>query len=438
MQKEFLTKNFEPIHLEKERLQLTVEGVIPPGMQGLYLRNGPNPLFPCDPYSLFDGDGMLHAVNIEGQNCYYSNKWIKTKGYSEEFNAKKSLYPSVLNSKPIKNTSNTSVLFYRNKLLTLWEWGAPYIINPLNLETEGEFRFENTLLDSFTAHPRQDFKNNIYYFFSHTIENSVSKLKIGTIANDLKLNYLHTHYLDRANSSVHDIAFTKRFLLFFDLPLLTDGNNINWYPDQKGQILLFDKNFNQQVVKFEINPCWVFHIINAFEIDNFVFVYACRWPRYPNAQDTPHIYEWKLNLTTLQVDERVVAQHGAELPTINKNFNGEVNNFCYSTGSSYSPDAHVSEFSKTNLKTGECFQYNYGSDWACGEPYFSANAKSLNTSKSEDEGWVFNLVSSYKLQKSFLAIHDASQNIMPIVAKVHIPHFIPMGFHGTWVDLKIK
>ncbi len=294
------------------------------------------------------------------------------------------------------------------------------------METEGEFHFANTLQDSFTAHPRKDFQTGKYYFFSHTIEKN-SLLKIGIIEPDLKLSYQYTHQLSRANSAIHDLAITEKFLIFFDLPLLTDNGRIHWQPEQGGEILLFDKQFKNKPIIFKIQSGWVFHFINAFEKDGKVFVYACRWPKYPNEVDQPHIYEWQLDLTTQEVSERTVSPISAEMPVINNNFTAIENKFCYTTPSSYLPVGKQNTFAKTNLQTGETEEFNYDEGWVCGEPYF------VSKGRGEDDGWVVNLVTSEKSRQSFLAVHEASVKGLPLVAKIHIPVFVPTGFHGLWV-----
>lgn len=45
---------------------LAVEGTLPAALNGVYLRNGPNPFFkPVAGYHWFDGDGLVHATCIK-------------------------------------------------------------------------------------------------------------------------------------------------------------------------------------------------------------------------------------------------------------------------------------------------------------------------------------------------------------------------------------
>ena len=57
-----LTGTFAPVADELILEDLPVEGEIPQDLNGVYLRNGPNPHYePKGSYHYFDGDGMLHA-----------------------------------------------------------------------------------------------------------------------------------------------------------------------------------------------------------------------------------------------------------------------------------------------------------------------------------------------------------------------------------------
>lgn len=61
----FLRGNFAPIHDESDYGELTVKGKIPEELNGVYMRNGPNPAFAPMSYTYpFDGDGMIHAIYL--------------------------------------------------------------------------------------------------------------------------------------------------------------------------------------------------------------------------------------------------------------------------------------------------------------------------------------------------------------------------------------
>ena len=63
----FLQGNFAPVQGETTADNLKVIGTLPPEMEGMFIRNGPNPQFPpLGNYHWFFGDGMLHGVRVQG------------------------------------------------------------------------------------------------------------------------------------------------------------------------------------------------------------------------------------------------------------------------------------------------------------------------------------------------------------------------------------
>lgn len=78
----FLVGGFEPVRKEYDTAEcLTTFGRIPTDLDGVYFKNGPNSFFdpPADaPYHWFDGDGMIHAVDIREGRATYSNRYVNT------------------------------------------------------------------------------------------------------------------------------------------------------------------------------------------------------------------------------------------------------------------------------------------------------------------------------------------------------------------------
>src|SRR5262245_45585512 len=77
----FLEGNFAPVREEVTAEKLPVVGRIPDGLDGMFVRNGPNPQFPpLGNYHWFDGDGMLHGVRIRDGVASYRNRYVRTEG----------------------------------------------------------------------------------------------------------------------------------------------------------------------------------------------------------------------------------------------------------------------------------------------------------------------------------------------------------------------
>ena len=61
----YLQGNYAPIRKESDFKNLPIAGKILEDLEGVYMRNGPNPAFEPISYTYpFDGDGMIHAIYL--------------------------------------------------------------------------------------------------------------------------------------------------------------------------------------------------------------------------------------------------------------------------------------------------------------------------------------------------------------------------------------
>src|SRR6184192_1931888 len=144
----YLAGLYAPVSEERADEGLEVIGELPPDLDGVYLRNGPNTQFPPEGrYHWFDGDGMVHAVRFAGGRASYANRWIRTDGFDRERAAGSPLWSGVIESPAanpaddhlrLKDTANTDLVFFRDRVLALWYLsGRPYGVDARTLETLG-------------------------------------------------------------------------------------------------------------------------------------------------------------------------------------------------------------------------------------------------------------------------------------------------------------
>ena len=83
--KRFLDGPFAPVTEEVTAFDLPVTGQVPSGLDGRYLRNGPNPMGLDDPgYHWFLGDGMVHGVRLrDGRAEWYRNRWVRSRAVAQ-------------------------------------------------------------------------------------------------------------------------------------------------------------------------------------------------------------------------------------------------------------------------------------------------------------------------------------------------------------------
>src|SRR5262249_50303441 len=89
----YLSGLFAPVDDELTAARLPVAGALPDGLDGIFLRNSPNPRFaPLGRYHWFDGDGMIHAVEIREGAATYRNRFIRTRGFQLEEQSSEALW----------------------------------------------------------------------------------------------------------------------------------------------------------------------------------------------------------------------------------------------------------------------------------------------------------------------------------------------------------
>ena len=76
-----------------------VEGAIPAGLEGVYLRNTENPVHESiGRYHPFDGDGMVHSLHLDGGRVSYRNRFVRTQGLAAENEAGHALWAGLAES----------------------------------------------------------------------------------------------------------------------------------------------------------------------------------------------------------------------------------------------------------------------------------------------------------------------------------------------------
>ena len=175
----YLVGPYAPTRDELTLRDLDVIGEIPEDLNGVYVRNGPNPQYePQGRYHWFDGDGMVHAVHFAEGRATYRNRWIRTDGFQREQRAGTPLWSGIIEpfesnppGEPEKDTANTSLVFHNERLLALWyRSGKPYALDPVTLETLGAEDFDGTLRCEVSAHAKTDEHTGELCFFDYGVK----------------------------------------------------------------------------------------------------------------------------------------------------------------------------------------------------------------------------------------------------------------------------
>ena len=146
-----------------------IEGRIPAWLRGSYYVNGPARFERAGMRykHWLDGDGMICALRFGAEGVYFTNRFVKTRKVTEEDAAGKFLYrgfgtafpgDQTLRNVMLEPPVNVSVYPYAGKLLAFGEQSMPMELDPVTLETRGEYDFSGSIneISPFAAHAKTD------------------------------------------------------------------------------------------------------------------------------------------------------------------------------------------------------------------------------------------------------------------------------------------
>jgi 8'-apo-carotenoid 13,14-cleaving dioxygenase len=269
----YLTGIYEPMQRELTIEDLTVAGTIPPELDGRYLRIGPNPIA-ADPksYHWFIGDGMVHGVRLQGGRArWYRNRWIRSKAVGKMLEIPAAPGPRHGTS----DTVNTNVIGHAGAAWALIEAGSTPVRLDETLESQTYDDLGGTLKGAFTAHPRRDPATGELHAICYeaTEPNEIRQVVVsaeGRVVREISIPVQH-------GPSIHDCAITDRFVIILDLPVtfsmmaLVGGHRFpyRWNTSHQARIgLLPRKGSAEDILWIKIDPCYIFHTANAFDVSD--------------------------------------------------------------------------------------------------------------------------------------------------------------------------
>ncbi|PPR82940.1 hypothetical protein GOBAR_AA37769 [Gossypium barbadense] len=388
-----ISGNFGPVPEQPVKQALPVTGTIPSCINGVYLRNGANPLFePVAGHHFFDGDGMVHAVTIDNGNASYACRFTETQRFLQEKELGRPVFPKAIGElhghsgiarlllfyaralfglvdhKQGTGVANAGLVYFNNRLLAMSEDDLPYhlrITPSGDLETVGRYNFDDQLKSTMIAHPKIDpFSKELFALSYDVIQKPYLKYfkfqPDGTKSPDVEIPL-------SMPTMMHDFAITENFVV---IP-------------------------NQQVL---------------FKLQEMIFGGSPKSTRRPIISESEQV-----NL---------------EAGMVNRNRLGRRTRYAYLAIAE--PWPKVSGFAKIDLFTGEVKKYIYGHKKFGGEPFFLP--RDDNCESAEDDGYIISFVHDENSWKSELQIVNAIN--LQLESSIKLPSRVPYGFHGTFIDAK--
>lgn len=429
-----LRGNWAPLHEEKTHEHLEVEGSIPPELNGVYLRAGPNPL-DAESAHWFLGDGMMHGLRLEGGKAlWHKNKFIQTPNVTQP--GAKPDNPFDLNY----GTGNTHVVAHAGKILCLEEAHWPWRIDG-DLNTIGVENFNGELTCSMTAHPKicpitGELLAFSYFSFEQPYLNYIRIGKDGLVKQIEGIEIPNMVMM-------HDFNITENHVIFMDLPLVFDlelistGIPYSFKKEAGARLGVMPRTGKGSDIRwFEIDPCYVFHPVNAFEKDGVITLYVSRQESAFSGSSDEYanvgkLHRWQIDLNLGTVTEEKMDDRGGDFGRTDDRLVGLDSQYGYlmSLGGEGNAEEPVygDKLYKYDLRSGDCEEHHLGNNVRGAEPVFAPGGA------GDDEGWILNLNHDETTGKSKFIILDAQNFSAPPIATIHLPERIPYGAHGNWV-----
>jgi carotenoid cleavage dioxygenase-like enzyme len=459
----FLKGNYAPIRMECDLHDLVIEGEVPPEMCGTFYRNGPDPQYPPreDGYHWFMGDGMIHAFAVNEGRISYRNRWMRTRKWQLEHEARETLFglfgnpmtshPSVL-GEPF-NVANTSVLSHGGKIFALEEGNPPFEFDAHTLDSKGAYTFGGKLEGPMTAHPKVDPHTGECIFFGYMADGpGTHTVSYHTVNREGEITRAE-RFESRYCSMMHDFFVTQEHVVFPVFPVALDieramngGPPLAWDPDLGAHLAVMRRDGSVKKIRwFQGNPSYVYHAFNAQTVHENgrtkILADVIRYPRAPFFPDlkgrVPRenpsaLVRWTLDLDEANATwtEQPLSDLMGDFPRIDERLTGLSYRYGYmAVRAPGSKGEHLGSIARIDVTSGNTTVWNAGEHSFVGEPVFVP--RSANS--SESDGWLLALVYRADEHRSEFVILPADDLAHGPVARAHLPHRVPFGFHGAWV-----
>jgi carotenoid cleavage dioxygenase len=476
----YLTDNFGPVAVEHTAFDLPITGTVPAHLDGRYLRNGPNPVAPVDParHHWFLGSGMVHGVRLrDGQAQWYRNRFVRAADVAAALGEQPR--PGARTHGGWDFAANTNVIEQAGRTYAIVESGPrPYELTE-ELQTKGACDFDGTLPGGYTAHPKRDPLTGelhaVSYFWGWG--NKVQYTVLGTDARIRRVVQIEV----TGSPMMHDFALTQSHIVLFDLPCVFDLGAVahvlprrlraglgplaargagmfvgrrrtpapvagaitarlmadstpafpyRWDANYPARVGIMPREGGAADVRwFDVDPCYVFHPLNAYDDGDRIVVDVVRHPRMFDAhrlgpdEGAPTLDRWTIDRCAGTVYPECLDDRGQEFPRVDERVVGRRHRYGYAvTFDGVTGDSLI----RHDLAGAAPVVRSFGAGHNVAEFVFIPDCDD----SPEDRGTLMGFVHDPDRDAADLMMLDSQT--LETKAAVHLPARVPAGFHGNW------
>jgi carotenoid cleavage dioxygenase-like enzyme len=439
---------------------------LPDFLRGTYYLNGPARFgFHDLAYQHWlDGDGMISALHFEKESIHFRNRYIHSRKYFEEQNAGRPLFRtfgttfagSRLNraGNGLESPVNVSIFPYSERLLAFGEQGLPWELDPVTLETRGQFTFHGRLNDAspFSAHPKFDPDTGEIFNFGVFFSAQAPRLYFYCFGPE-GLRYRKPVPLDYP-CSVHDFSVSQHYAIFYLSPYLLDAaglphenttvmESLRWEPDRGSRLVVLSRQTGELVASVPIGNRYCLHLVNSFDEGDRLTVDILEFdePLYGHYQPVPELFQkvsqggpvrFVFNLQSRELTGRITLDYAKapDFPALNPRYCMRPCDEFWMLGIAATGSRGRKFFDQLvhvrwdQPKVTDIYQ-SPPLRYLGGEPVFAGAPDS-------DEGVVICQEFDAVERKSYFLVFEASKVSRGPMTRIALDHVLYLGFHASF------
>ncbi|MEZ5393228.1 MAG: carotenoid oxygenase family protein [Bryobacterales bacterium] len=335
-----------------------IEGALPKWRRGAYYVNGPASfgLGEVRYQHWLDGDGMVAALRFEDGTTHFASRFVGTRKRTDETREGRALYRAfgtrfegdrLRRNLMLEPPVNVAVQPFAGTLLALGEQSLPLELDPVTLETRGEFDFGGALneVSPFAAHAKIDPTSGHLFNFGVAYAADRTTLTLYEFDKHGRRVSRRRQPLD-APYTIHDFALAPRFAVFHAGPylmhverLLAGGtllDALEFDARRPSELLLVPRTKGAEPKRIRVDEGYCLHMINAFEEAETLVVDLILYerPLYAEYHPLPNLFadvskgrvvRYAVNLETGEATNATLAGYDAapDFPSIDPELVGK-------------------------------------------------------------------------------------------------------------------
>jgi carotenoid cleavage dioxygenase-like enzyme len=450
-----------PSRIEADVGDLQVAGSIPREIDGAFYRVAADhqfaPRFQND--IPFNGDGLVSMFRFHDGQVSLKSRYARTDRFLAERAAGRALFgryrnrwtddPSVAGVN--RNLANTNVIVYNGVLLALREDSPPFAMDPVTLESIGNWDFQGTLpgptcsahckIDPHTGNlvgfgfgAKGDFSRDIVYF------------EVSPQGRVIHEAWFEMPYF----AEQHDCGITENHIVFPVVPIMGAGEEglkagrpyYGWDPNREVHLGVLPRFGRGDRIRWFTAPNqFTSHVMNACEDGDRIHFDTCvskgnLFPWFPEfgkpfdpAGMAVRLTRWTVNLAS--------RDSGFEKVTTLSDFIGEFSRNDdryqarpYRHGWMLGFEGRRNRLGHVDLATGQTQVWSAPETCPVMEPCFIPRAPDA----PEGDGWILQALTNGDSMLTELNLFEATDITRGPVATVKIPFRLKPAYHGSWAE----